>query len=314
MKNSLYCNYCRSKKSKKIFDLRDYKTKDKFKLLICKKCFLVRTSPKLTGEQLEKYYANYREKSGKRFWQPLENVLNFWHLRRVSKIKKLKDKGRILDIGCGRGVELEKLKEFGWKVHGTEYFNVSKTELEKKGIKIFLGDIWEAKYPDRYFDVVTMWHSMEHITNPKRVIQESKRILKENGMLKIAVPNFESLERVLFGKNWFHLDVPRHLFHFSGNSLSFMLSKNGFEISNVRYIAPEYDFYSFCQTLLNKISQEKYLIYKILNGEIRIKNKIPQLIYQIPFLFLFGFVSLFFVPLTWALKKSSTVEITARKI
>lgn len=311
------CNHNQDDQVEIVGDIGDHKTNNKFSIVQCARCGLIITNPCVDSASLKKYYVNYRHKdNGKRFWLPIENLLNFWHIRRAANINKIKPTGKILDIGCGRGIELEKLRKFHWDPYGTEYFSVSKSQLEQKGIKIFIGDVWRAGYPADFFDVVTMWHSLEHMRDPAKVIAETKRILKKGGILKIAVPNFDSWERKLTQKDWFHLDIPRHLYHFSLSSLSFILKKNGLLITDVRYVAPEYDFYSFWQSLLNKLPLIRYNhLYHTIQGEEQLTWVfVIELLYEIPFLAVFIIVSVFFVPLSWIFKKSGTIELTAAKV
>ncbi len=174
------CNHNQNDQVEIMEDIGDHKTSNKLSLTRCTRCRLITTNPSVDSASLKKYYFNYRHKdSGKRFWPPIENLLNFWHIRRAASISKIKPTGKILDIGCGRGIELERLSKLHWDPYGTEYFSVSKSQLEQKGIKIFIGDVWKAGYPADFFDVVTMWHSLEHMSDPAKVIAETKRILKK---------------------------------------------------------------------------------------------------------------------------------------
>lgn len=311
--SKLLCSYCLNKELIEVYPVRDYITSETFIAKKCINCGLVQTTPKLSNKQLTKYYKGYRESTGKRFWQPVEYVLNYWHIRRVRGIKKYKLKGVVLDIGCGRGKELELLHKDGWIVYGTEFSPDLKKTLEKRNINTFIGDFWSAKYESNFFDVITLWHSLEHLNNINLVFKEIERILKSEGILIIAVPNFNSLEQKFFDKHWFHLDVPRHTAHFSDTVLSNILNKNGFKILSKGYIAPEYDFYSFCQSGLNKIFKRQNFLYRILNKDFSIgKQRLYLLIHLWVFLSL-AVISLFIVPLAWFLKRGGTVEIISQK-
>lgn len=308
------CKYCLKKRFEILYPVQDYMSKKTFSLKRCLGCTLVQTMPRLTTKQLKKYYIGYREMSGKRLWQPAENILNYWHLKRVDKIKKYKSVGRILDIGCGRGVELEALQKQGWKSYGTEFNQSLKQTLKNKKIEIFIGDFWSANYNKNYFDVISLWHSLEHLDNIKKVFNEVRKILKKNGILIFAIPNFNSLEQGLFGQDWFHLDVPRHIMHFSDKFITKLLAKNNFEIIAKNYIAPEYDFYSFSQSALNKIFKKQNLLYRVLNKDLSLKKiEVLLLVIQLPIGLLIVVFSLFFIPLGWILKKGGTVEIISQK-
>ena len=130
-KKGYACGNCGSSKLKKLFDVPDYVTGDPFEVRQCLTCQLVSTYPMLDGAALDRHYAGYRKNNGKRFWMPIENLLNFWHTRRAFHISRLKRNGTILDIGCGRGLELQKLHTLGWNTYGTERFSISKNYYRK---------------------------------------------------------------------------------------------------------------------------------------------------------------------------------------
>jgi hypothetical protein len=102
-----------------------------------------------------------------------------------------------------------------------------------------------------FFDAVSIWHVLEHTQNPSKVLREISRVLKPGGVLALAVPNFGSTQARLFGKNWFHLDLPRHLFHFTEPMLTKMLRDTGLEPVRVSTHSIHQNLYGFIQSLLN---------------------------------------------------------------
>jgi SAM-dependent methyltransferase len=101
------------------------------------------------------------------------------------------------------------------------------------GLKIHNGELSSAKYPNNFFDVIVMWHVLEHISNTSELLTEIRRILKPDGFLVILVPNIASLEFKVFGINWKGLDLPRHLYHFSPFTLNALLTGSGFRVSKI---------------------------------------------------------------------------------
>ena len=301
------CNICSKKEFIELFKATDYKTLKQFSILECQNCSLAFTYPRLNKQNLLKYYKGYRDDSNKRFSKPIEELIYFWHKRRVRHIKKLVNKGEILDVGCGRGLELEMLRRDGWSAYATEFSEDLGRHLIKKGIKPFFKGIWALKGKNNFFDVITLW---------SKVIKSSRKLLKKEGYLIIEVPNFSSLERNLFGALWFHLDVPRHLYHFPKETLRILLEDNNYKIISEKHFAPEYDFFSFWQGSLNKIFPNyPYVLYRFLLKDERVTNLEKAIVaIQIPLAIMLVFVSILVVPFLWLTKQSGTIEFTAQKV
>ena len=153
---------------------------------------------------------------------------------REKGIIPYRGEGRILDIGCGNGAILNGLKHDRWKTYGVE-FNPGAVRFAKENLKldVFLGDLFDAKYPDIFFDVILFNHTLEHMYSPGEVLKETNRILKEDGLLMISLPNSKSFEAVIFKSYWFPWELPRHLYHFSIDTLSKVLNQNGFKVKKI---------------------------------------------------------------------------------
>jgi len=157
--------------------------------------------------------------------------------------------GKVLDIGCGNGGYLSVLKESGWKVYGLDFsqkaVNFAKN---KRGLtRVKQGNAETLKYPDNFFDLVTMNHLIEHLSNPKKALIEAKRVLKKGGILAITTPNYSSFNAKIFVKNWFPLETPRHLFLFETLTLRKMIERiKGLKIVRIRH---DYSTYCFARSL-----------------------------------------------------------------
>lgn len=144
---------------------------------------------------------------------------------------------RLLDVGCGSGHFLAMMKRaLGFDVYGVEAFGKNESFAKRHGLNIFRGTLTEAHFPAQFFDVVTMSHVLEHMPDPRAALKEVRRLLKPDGTLIIAVPNSASLLRYLFGRDWFSLDAPRHLFVPSVRNLRAFFSNEGFALERVRYV------------------------------------------------------------------------------
>lgn len=151
------------------------------------------------------------------------------------------DGNRLLDVGCGTGVFLAEQAAAGWDVWGIEpnpeAAAAALARLPALSDRIIVRGIEDADFPDCSFDLVTMNHVLEHLVDPARTLASVHRWLVPGGRVHVRVPNIESLESRVFGRLWFGLDVPRHLYHFSRKSLRIMLEGAGF--ASVRAV-PEF--------------------------------------------------------------------------
>jgi SAM-dependent methyltransferase len=140
-------------------------------------------------------------------------------------------RGRLLDVGCGSGVNTMIFKAQGWDVFGLDLNEVAVGHARTLlGDRVQVGDFQTVCYPDRAFDVVRLSHSLEHMYNLSRVFAEVRRILDDDGMVTIAPPNAGSLEARLFGRWWFPWELPRHLYHFERKTIVRLLGQAGFSV------------------------------------------------------------------------------------
>ena len=156
-------------------------------------------------------------------------------------------KGSILDIGAGTGDFLSVVKENGWNTIGVEPSEKAKAIAKRKGVS-FVEQTSELE--NNSFDVITMWHVLEHVPNLENQIKELKRLLKSNGSLIIAVPNFKSFDAKQYGNFWAAYDVPIHFWHFSKTTIKKLFAKENMEL--VKVLPMKFD--SFYVSLLS----EKY--------------------------------------------------------
>ena len=138
--------------------------------------------------------------------------------------------GSLLDVGCGNGERLCRLRDAGWNVCGVEIDpQAGKIAKDALGQSIHIGSLPEAGFPDQFFDAITMNHVIEHIYDPTEVLRECRRILKPYGRLVVVTPNAKSLLHARFKQDWAGLDPPRHLHLFSAASLTDLIRRSGCE-------------------------------------------------------------------------------------
>jgi 2-polyprenyl-3-methyl-5-hydroxy-6-metoxy-1,4-benzoquinol methylase len=230
------CPICDKTETKRYLSTKDFfLTQEKFDIVQCTNCNFLFTDPIPKIEHLYRYYDSpeYTSHGLKkpsltgRIYQIIRkiNIKNKYNL-----INKHQNDGHILDVGCGTGELLKYFKNKGWSATGIEPADVARDyAIEKHGLDVYA----EAKlleFNNDTFDVISMWHVLEHVYHLNDRLEQLKRVLKTNGYLVIAVPNIESYDAAYYGQYWAGLDVPRHLYHFSKQTLSRLISNHKFEI------------------------------------------------------------------------------------
>jgi SAM-dependent methyltransferase len=143
-------------------------------------------------------------------------------------------RGNLLDVGCGNGQFLAKMRDLGWEVVGVEPDSQAvKVARERFGLNVHEGTLEEAGFPDSMFDAITMNHVVEHLWDPISTLQECRRVLKPGGRLVVVTPNIESLGYYLFREAWRGLEVPRHLYLFSPRTLRVCAEQAGLQVLKI---------------------------------------------------------------------------------
>ena len=304
----MMCDICGNSEIKFLFASRDYVTGDKFFIYKCLKCGIVFTDLRPSGRDFKKYYPDSYYGKRKSF---ADDLINYSRLRKISGLFG-RSKISVLDVGCGNGGFLSLLLRVGYDVQGTEmaperHF-VENAILEK----ICKKDLPDCGFSEKKFDAVTMWHSLEHIDNPERYLREAKRVLKDEGFLIIEVPNFASWQSRLTGGRWFHLDVPRHLFHYDPKTLPTLLVSYGFPVLKVSHFSFIYGIFGFVQSVINLFTKRNNLLFDILNGKIKPKVSVDFLmtfVLVVPV----SFLAIPFVFLESLFKKGAIITVYAKK-
>lgn len=239
-----------------------------FKFYACSKCSLTALSPKPSKEDLGKHYpAVYYGKDNSKFKGPVESAINIFRSLKAKKLLKLKSSGKILDIGCGRGHVLKIMEDKGFTVTGTELSEDSSSHGSNHfGLNILPVDIIEADFKENEFDMITLWHVFEHLYEPDLALKKIRKFLKPDGVLLISVPNYGSIQSRLSKSKWFQLDPPRHLYHFTPETLEALLNKHGFKVVNKNYSSLEFNYFDMVQSLYNILGIRKNFLYNLLRG------------------------------------------------
>ncbi|AOW22086.1 methyltransferase [Urechidicola croceus] len=228
---------------------KDYSvSKELFDLIHDEKLDLLITSPKPKNEDLGKYYEseNYISHTDSKkslFDRVYQFVKSYTISKKVKLINSLVEDSnkskKLLDIGCGTGDFLVASKNNGWEVYGVEPSEKAKKIAEVKlssNISSKISELTIEKY-----DVITMWHVLEHVPNLIEYISQLKQLLKPNGTLIVAVPNYKCYDANYYGKFWAAFDVPRHLWHFSKKSIQDLFEKENMKV--VKTLPMKFDSY-----------------------------------------------------------------------
>lgn len=174
--------------------------------------------------------------------------------------------GAVLDVGCGTGEFLVEMRRRGWQGWGIEKEEAAAQIAREAGCPVLMGDLLDVDLEGRTFDLITLWHSLEHLPDPKGVLAELSRHLKSSGRLVIALPNPDSLDARFYRSRWAAWDAPRHLYHFRPTDLQQLLSQASGDFKLIKMISLPLD--PFYHALLSEISwsQGLAMLPKVVRG------------------------------------------------
>ncbi len=194
------------------------------------------TCPKPLDEDLLNYYPENNYLSHQAV--PYSFLEKFYHLMRslamIPKkiiVKRLKiNNKRLLDVGCGTGFFLKSMKKLGWQVFGVEPNKAARLAANRLTENAVFDNEQAFEWENSSFDLITLWHVLEHLPNLEKALKNLYRLLDDQGRLIVAVPNHLSYDAKYYNSYWAAYDVPRHLWHFSKDSIVSLLSTHEFEL------------------------------------------------------------------------------------
>ncbi len=285
---------------------------DPVQLARCGECELVCalgvTEQTLTAAYDDEYYGSPEKK----FLGAIEGILSSLVRRRVEKLMRHCSDGkagtpRVLDIGCGRGLLLEAFKEMGAIVTGLE-----RQEFPGRPGYIQISELGDSRFSGEVFDLIILWHALEHLPSMKLMLDEICDHLNEGGVVAIALPGFSSWQSRLFGRHWFHLDLPRHLLHVSNAQLIQALRQRGMDIIGVSHFDLLQNVFGFIQSALNVLLPRRANnFYRLLksSGRSRALSLFGWMILAVPIL---PFAMIEYL-LAGVAGRGATVQVFARK-
>jgi SAM-dependent methyltransferase len=212
-----------------------------FEVLHCGACNFGVTVPRMIDAELERFYSSayyeaFCEWDEAGATSPLRRARAHW--RQVSARRRARRKpfaplpvtpGRVLDVGCGDGGLLQSFADGAWRPVGLDPSTTAVEATRRRGIEAFQGTLDDHPWEPGTFQAVLFQHSLEHIPDPMGSLSEAANLLAPGGVLVVAVPNWGSWQRRLFGSRWSHLELPRHMQHFSTKALRRAAERVGLE-------------------------------------------------------------------------------------
>ena len=252
-----HCPVCSKDDFSLFLKTRDYfLTQEDFTIDKCANCGFVFTNPIPPLSELPKYYDSpdylSHTANASSFTAKVYKLFRNANIKNKFKLVNRYAKGKsILDIGCGTGELLNYFQEEGWKTRGVEP-NQSARIFATKNYQLEVFDENELNsFEENSFDVISMWHVLEHVPDLSGRMKQLKRLVKKDGLLVIALPNLDSPDAAKYGPYWAGLDVPRHLYHFTEDTFRGLLENHKMEL--IKSIPMKFD--AFYVSLLS----EKYL-------------------------------------------------------
>lgn len=236
------CPVCGSDKFKNYVSCIDYTvSRETFQVLQCEACEFRFTNPRPDESEIWKYYQAEEYISHSDTSKGLINKL-YKMVRKYTISKKVelvnhfihnKTNKNLLDIGCGTAEFLNACKENGWNVTGIEPSEVARKNAEQKYGITPLPQEKLAELGENKFNVITLWHVLEHIHQLEKTIEQINKLLLHDGVLVIAVPNSNAYDAKKYKEYWAAWDLPRHLYHFTKKDIEILFKKFGFRLMEI---------------------------------------------------------------------------------
>lgn len=231
------------KKLKHVLSANDHLvTGRKFDILKNPETTILETHPRPTKEELPTYYdsENYTSHNDKS-----AGIVSFCYriIKSISTSRKIRigqnslskntpqNKPRLLDVGCGTGDFLYSCLKKGWQINGIENNKNAKNNSRTEVSSFIFDDFEFLKSQPERFDIITMWHSLEHIIDLKQTIVDMKKLLTNKGVIVVACPNHKSFDAMFYKESWAAYDLPRHLWHFDKDSISKLFLEHNMQLT-----------------------------------------------------------------------------------
>jgi len=303
------CPVCGGLKAEELFSAPT--AISEFRIVQCEICGLARTFPlfsdvSLHAQDIVTYYGRGVTKFIPIVQKFRDEIARLRAKHYLSFIEDSVRSPKILDIGCAEGRLLSVFLRYGCRCWGIEHPSYpAQRFLNRDRIIYVQGELEDAELPEGGFDLIFLWHTLEHMDEPQLIMNRLYELLAPKGAIIVAVPNFSSIEARRFKRFWFHLDIPWHKYHFNQKSLEYLIRKNNLRISRMSTYCFEQGPFGLVQSILNALGWPHNEFYEALKGSRDYRRSI-HLVMQF-FIVLFLVIPVFFVNLVTSNKTRGPV-------
>jgi SAM-dependent methyltransferase len=280
-------------------------TRESFRVVECSVCGVAYTAPR--PAVLDPFYPQRYRAYG-----PLvTRLLNLFYDLHISRWARCKPgRGTVLEVGCGPGLMLAAFHRRGWSVLGIERNEaVASAARRALGLEIVTTAVQDLP-PDRRFDLIILFQVLEHIGEPVPLLRECARRLAPGGHLVANVPNFSSWQSRFAGTGWLHLDVPRHLVHFTPQTLRATLERAGLQLVDLSFVSPEHDPYGWVESTINRLTGRTNTLTRYLMG---LDSFGPAVLLSFVLGTLLAFPAILLAAASWLARRGALMEAMAAR-
>ena len=243
--------------------------RDSYTLLRCDHCGTAVTAEAPSGEAAAALYegGTYAPTRGwvDRLLRPLRALARAGRMRFLRGVPA---GSPVLEVGAGDGSFVARMREVGLDARGVEPSFAARERARLRGVELAA----ERDGPEEGERAVVLWHVLEHLPDPRGELERAAASLVPDGRVIVAVPNLASLQAGIGGDRWFHQDVPRHLTHLTPAGLAAMLGRAGFGPPAVSHVLVEQNLLGMWQTLLNLVTAERNVLFRLLKRDISLRG------------------------------------------
>ncbi len=241
MEKLTHCPICETNTFSNYINVLDHTVShEEYVIQECNKCKFLFTNPRPTATEIGKYYQSqdyisHHDEAKDLMSKVYNYVRDFTLNKKLMLVNTLiPSKGKLLDIGCGTGNFLQVCHDNNWQTIGTEPDQEARKIAKERTKSEIVENIALLQILPNTFQIITMWHVLEHVHELNETVRWLEKNLATNGKIIIAVPNPDSYDATKYGSKWAAYDVPRHLYHFTKSSMNSLLNKHGLKIDQIK--------------------------------------------------------------------------------